>query len=389
LSRDCGETFSGNASLVQTMATILKRSILLTCLLLLASGIAALANPKAKLEVAAELSHSPGGMTIAPNGSIILSLNQFQKTTERVVEIKPDGEVQSFPSPELSRGEPGTVGLALDAVLGLCTDKKGVVWMLDNGRRSETLPKLVAWDSRENKLVKVIYLPPPATVSSSFLNDLVLDPEEPYLYITDPADGNNSAIVVVNLVTGHARRVLEGHFSVKEAPNDLLIDGVKVEVQRPDGKIVRPLMGANPIAIDKKGDWLYFGSMSGRSLYRINTRHLRDEKLTAVELNSRVEGYSEKPICDSIVIDSKGNIFVSDIGNKAIGMISEKDRKYEIYVRHDQFLWPDGLCFGNDGRLYFYASQLNCTPHFNKGKDCTVPPFLIFKIKVPSGFPGF
>lgn len=354
---------------------------------LVAVVMSAPANPKAKLEVAAELSHSPGGMTIAPNGSIILSLNQFQKTTERVVEITPDGVVHSFPTPEMSRGT--GEGLTLDAVLGLRSDKKGVIWMLDNGRRSETLPKLVAWDSREGELVRVIYLPPPATIATSFVNDFVLDPEEPFVYITDPADGKNAALIVVNLTTGQARRVLEEHYSVKEVDNALTIDGQVVEVERPDGKTVRPLTGANPIAIDRKGNWLYFGPMSGNSLYRIATRHLRDKTLKAVELNSRVEGYSEKPICDSIVMDSKGNIFVSDIGNKAIGMISEKDRKYEIYVQHDQFLWPDGLSFGNDGLLYFYASQLHRTPYYNKGKDCTTSPFLIFKIKTPSGFPGF
>ena len=107
----------------------------------------------------------------------------------------------------------------------------------------------------------------------------------------------------------------------------------------------------------------------------------RTDILVNPQLASRVEGYAEKPICDGIAIDSKGNIYLSGLANKAIGVIREKDQKYEEYIRHDRFMWPDGLCFGNDGRLYFCGSQLHCTPLFNRGKDCTQPPFLIFKIK--------
>ena len=339
-----------------------------------------LANPKAKLEVVTEVDQSPGGMTITPNGSIILSLHQFKKTDVRVAEITPEADVRSFPTENISRGINGTP-VALDAVLGVQSDKKGIVWMLDNGRRSESLPKLVAWDTKKDKLHRVVHLPPPATVPSSFLNDMAIDPDEPFIYITDPADGKNAALIVVNLETGIARRVLQGHHSVIPESIDLLIDGKKVEVRRPDGSRVKPLAGANPIAIDRKGNWLYFGPMQGRTLYRVATKHLQDEALRPTELNSRVEGYSEKPICDGIAIDSNSNIYCSDLANKAIGVIREKDQKYEIYIRDDRFLWPDALCFGNDGRLYFVASQLHNTQPFNGGKDVTTRTISIFKIK--------
>ncbi len=359
------------------------RIILLGCGLLFFSSMGrAQTNPKAKLEVTAELSHAPGGMTITPSGNIVLSLHQFQQANERVVEITPEGEVKSFPTPDISLGTNKPI-LSLDAVLGVKTDKKGIVWMLDNGRRSETLPKLVAWNPKEKELVRVIYIPPPATIPSSFLNDIAVDPEKPFIYITDPADGQDAALIVVDLDTGLSRRVLQSHYSVQPQDIPFVIDGQAIEVLRPDGSMVKPFSGGNPIAVDGKGDWLYFGPMIGRSLYRVATRHLRDLSLKPVELASRVEGYSEKPICDGIAIDSKGNIFISDIVGKAIGIVDEKSRKYEIYVRHEQFLWPDGLCFGNDGRLYFFASQLQNTPTFSKGKDGTRPPFLIFKIKIP------
>ena len=89
-----------------------------------------------------------------------------------------------------------------------------------------------------------------------------------------------------------------------------------------------------------------------------------------------------KPIfSDGISIDSKGNVYVSDIAAKAIGIINPKSKKYTQYIRHADFLWPDGLCFGTDDRLYFFASQLHRMPFFNEGRQESKQPFFLFKIK--------
>ena len=172
------------------------------------------ANPKANLKTSARLMQMPGGMTITPAGSIILSVHQFQGADVQVVEITPSGVLRDFPNPSMNQTEGGSP-LKLDSVLGLQSDKKGVVWMLDNGRRSETTPKLVAWDSKNDRLAKIIYLPTPAVIPTSFINDLALDPEEPYLYISDPAGGKDAALIVVNIETGLARRVLPGPLTAR------------------------------------------------------------------------------------------------------------------------------------------------------------------------------
>jgi sugar lactone lactonase YvrE len=336
-----------------------------------------------KLEQAAKVTHSPGGMTITPRGSIILSLHQYQKATERVVEIPPNGDVLSFPNAAISRGEKNAP-FVIDAVLGLQCDKHGVVWMLDNGRRSEEVPKIIGWDSGRNKLVKIIYLPAPATRDTSFINDLVIDPQEPFIYITDPASGRDCALISVNLETGLSRRLLEGHTSVIPEDIDIIVDGHPITVKRPDGSFVKPMAGAGPIAIDHKGNWVYFGPMAGRMLYRIRAEHLRDTDLSPEDLKARVEEYAAKPPGDGIAMDSKDNIYTADAGGKAIGVIRASTKKYEVYKADERFLWPDGLCFGNDGYLYFYASQLNLLAAYNAGRDRTEPPYHIYKLKALS-----
>ena len=139
--------------------------------------------------------------------------------------------------------------------------------------------------------------------------------------------------------------------------------------------------GINPIAVDRKGDWLYFGPRMGTTLYRIRTEHLHNLTLSPVELASRVEGYSEKPVCDGISIDGKGNIYVGDLAAKAIGVIDAKERRYRKYCVDPRFLWIDGFCFGGDGRLYGYASQLHRSAFYNRGRNESQRPFYVFRLK--------
>jgi len=363
-----------------------RRTIILGLLLVSLLPVAAGAFPFGKkknagLEESAKSPCGPGGMTITPDGSYIISCHQFFNPEIKVMRMNRDGVWEPFPNRAMNTGE-GGADLVLDSVLGIECDEDGIVWMLDNGRHTEKPPKLVAWNTKKNKLHKVIPITANALVATSFLDDLALDPEKPFIYLADPAGGDDAALIVVDIETGLARRVLHGDHSVRAEKIGLKMDGQTVAVKRPDGRQVQPFSGVNPITVDKKGKWLFFGPMNSRILYQIPTEDLRNSALRNEELVGRIKRVTGlKPIACSMSIDSKGNIYFADIQLQAITYISVADQRLHNLITDPRILWPDGLCFGTDGKLHFFTSQLHRTPIFNQGKDRTQPPFWIFKIK--------
>lgn len=343
------------------------------------------------IEVVHRLGIGPGNLSVCPDGRIVFSVHPFFGHGHRVLEI-PRERGLLIPFPNAAWNDERAEGYRLDAVLGIQCDEKGVVWMLDNGLRGGVTPKLVAWkgDTETGSLYRIIHLPAPATVSDSFVNDLAITRSQQRIYVADPAGGKDAALIVVDAVTGNARRVLEGHASVVPEDVDLVIDGAPVEMVTPSGTHVRPRVGVNPIALDAQDAWLYFGPMSSTSLYRVRTHDLADASLSKEELAKRVERYASKPICDGISIDVAGNVYVTDVANHAIGVIPADTRTYRILARDPERLpWPDALSFGPDGKLYTVANQLHKTARLNGGHDETKPPFNVVRIEpLAKGIPG-
>jgi sugar lactone lactonase YvrE len=333
------------------------------------------------LDVAAELRHGPSGLAVAPDNSLIVGLHQYFKTRERVVRVDRQGETSAFPSPEVAARDTVEGAEVLDSVMGVHGGDRGIIWMLDNGRRAEQMPKVVGWHFSDRKLHRVFHLPEPSTIATSFVADFAVDSSETHAYIADPASGADAALIVLDLRTGVSRRLLQGHISVVPQGIPLVVSGRKVHAECQDGSQAEPLAGVNPIALDKKAKYLYYGPLKGQKLYRIATSALNDASLSGEALASAVEEYSSKPICDSIAIDPRDNIYVGDLTANAIQVILPKDRRMIEYVADPKMAWPDGLTFGGDGRLYFYCSQLNRCSWFSEGQDETKAPFLVYRVK--------
>ncbi|NOT10715.1 MAG: hypothetical protein HOP23_02605 [Methylococcaceae bacterium] len=336
--------------------------------------------------ILAELDNGPGNVTVMSDGRIIMSLHQFYQPKYTVVEYK-HNKLLPFPNREFSDSS-STSPLRLDSVLGIRSDAVGNVWMLDNGMRSGMTPKLVAWDTRRNQLHQVIYLPPPIAPEDQFVNDFAIDTQRDLVFISDPAGGINAAIIVINLKTGTARRVLEGHRSVIPELIDLIIDEVPIQVTDQSGKRIRPHIGVNAITEDLNNEWVYFGPMHAHSLYRIKANDLADESMDARVLANKVQRYSDKPISDGISIDKQNNIYLGELAVNAIGVISE-DRKYRRLAQSPLLSWVDSFSFGPDGQLVAVVNRLHQSATLNGGNSKSKPPYYLLQIKaLAPGLPG-
>ena len=347
---------------------------------LLIPAVSAVAAAESKPSVESVYSFGPdlppGNVTITPQGRVIMSLHQFYGSNLRVVEIAKDGSTSPFPSPEWANAPKEGAAVGLHNVLGVRSDANGVVWLLDQIPKEGTDGALVGWDTVANRVSQVLRLAPPAVVAQSFFNDLAIDTKHQAIFITDSASGADAALIVVDLKSGSARRVLQGHRSTTPEKIALSIDGRKLLL---DGKELR--VGADPITIDPQFEWLYFGPMSGNSLYRVRTADLVDPLLAPGALAAKVERYGDKPICDGITIDGSGTVYVSDLAHNGIGVISP-ERTYRLLFQDDQMLrWVNGMAVGPDGYVYATVNQLHLSPPLNRGKNEAEPPFAIVRFK--------
>jgi sugar lactone lactonase YvrE len=201
------------------------------------------------------------------------------------------------------------------------------------------------------------------------------------VYISDPADANNAALIRVDLETGLATRILQGHESVIPDNIDLIIDRIPVQIKQPDGALIRPHLGVNGIVLDSHNEWVYFCPMHGTNMYRVRSADLSNPDLTEAELGSKIELYSQRPICDGITIDQENNIYLGDLANNGIGVITP-DRSYKILVTDEKLSWTDCLNFSSDGYLYFDCNQLHRSAPLNAGEDTSKPPYYIFRLKL-------
>ena len=270
--------------------------------------------------------------------------------------------------------QPDQTGVGLNTVLGLRSDQDGILWMLDRSAGEGQPGKIVGWDTENEELYQVIYLPQPIISSSPFLNDLAVDLDHNAIYITDTAGGEDSALIVVDLTTGFSRRVLEGDISTRPEDIPIIINERLINLAGNPAKI-----GANPITIDPDNEWVYYAPMSGRSLYRIATEDLLDQSLSPEALSNRVERYGDKPICDGITVDGAGNVYITSITENAIGVVDQTG-KYEILYQDDKLLsWTDGMAFSSDNYIYATVTQLQNSPPLNNGENDFQPPFYIVK----------
>lgn len=322
------------------------------------------------------------GITITPSGRLLISMHPLDNPKLKIVEVMANGTKKPFPNLDWADGpETGDVGLS--AVIGIHSDSKGIVWILDMG--GETSPaKLVAWDSNENTLVKIIELDSRALKANSFVQDFAIDEKHNRIYIADMTFGNfagatKPAIIVVDITTGQSKRVLEGTAYLMPEDRELVIEA-SLLASKTDGGKPNPLkFGLNPIALDPSSDILYFGAFTGTKIYQISTSVIGDTSLSDRQLEKSIQIFGPKNPSDGIALAPGGGVLATDLENNAVGLTTKG--KYQTLIRDKRLSWPDSLATSN-GYVYVTQDQLHQHPAFSQGLGRAKPPYVLYRFRL-------
>lgn len=339
------------------------------------------------LEVVAEF-QSPQivGVAVLPDGRVFGDFPRWDNNpVYPIAEIGPNSSLKPYPDAawctwnETTRHEPQQHWICPQSVYA---DRAGMLWVLDPaspGLKATVPggPKLVKIDPRTNTVVQNIGFPASIAPTKSYLNDVRVDPQRNTAYITESGEGS---LVVVDLSTGKARRLLVKHPSMVgdttlniKADGQLLVD--------PAGK--QGQFNADGIALSQDGRYLYWKPLTSYALYRIKTDALRNAALTDAQLAAQIESLGKVPACDGMILDARNNLYLTAFEDHSIKRRSP-DGKLETLVQDPRLEWPDTFAFSADGKtLYVTNSAIHKTPTWNHGVGQQDKPYHIFKMSLP------
>ncbi|OMJ89534.1 hypothetical protein SteCoe_8339 [Stentor coeruleus] len=314
---------------------------------------------------------SPSGIKINSKGDKFVSIPRWKgNTPATLTKLVVDGDAVIFSHfPDIQTNTP-EISQALQSVLGFEIDLNDNIWALDQGRINNTpilgSAKLNVYASNGTlianyNLTDVIY---PGT---SFLNDLVLDLENGFVYITDSGIPINSSytirpgIIVLNLNTNKTMRILDSHSSLMPDPSLwITVKGSRVNTNSPIET------GVDGIALSCDKRTLYYTPLSSRYFYSIDTYALRNN---ASDLESYIINLGYRDSASGGILSSKkGRLYMTALeGNSVVYKtpISNKNNPYgyntftTIAMNSSYLVWPDSIGFDNEkGDLYIVANQL-------------------------------
>ena len=344
------------------------------------------ASANSPLQVVAEFNDPQMvGVAVEPGGKIFACFPRWDwNPAYPVAEVGPHNTLKPYPNAswcmwnDSVKNEPLKHWICPQSVF---TDKAGMVWVLDPAAPGLKFtvpggPKLVKTDPKTGQVLLTIPFPESVAPRKSYLNDVRIDLQNNYAYMTESGTG---ALVVTDLKTLKSRRLLASHPSMK-AEKGLVIKAAGHPMIDLQGKPAQ--FNVDGIALSTDNTYLYYCPLTGHKLYRIKTAALRDAALKDAQLAQQVETVGEIPATDGLEIDAANNVYLTSFENSAL-MRRTPAGKIETLVQDDRLQWPDTYSLTADGTLYVANSSIHKTPNWNKGVGQSRPPFRIFKMTLP------
>jgi len=335
----------------------------------------------------AQFDHQVTGVTVSERGRTFVNFPRWTEDAPvSVAEVMKDGSLRPYPNEQwnawrnVKRDEldPADHWVCVQSVVA---DGRGSVWVVDPAAPAvDGLvpggPKLVRIDLATDRVARVIRFGQDVAIPGSYLNDVRFSQDGKYAFLTD--SGQRGALVVVDLASGKARRVLDGHPSTQPEKGVVVRTDGK-PLRYPDGRPV--LFAADSIALSSDGAWLYWKPLTGTTLYRIQTAALTGSGLAGEDLASQVQAYGKVGPTDGFWIGRRADtdsdtLYITSIEDNAI-----KARKLSrgpsaglrTVVQDPRLRWPDTFSQGPDGSLYVTTSRIQDSAFFNRDAPLVLP----------------
>lgn len=318
-----------------------------------------------------------GNVAVSNSGEVFFTVHPEARPQGNKLLHYVDGASVPYPNVESQQD-------LFDTVLGVVIDRQNRLWTIDHGNHGMRPPRLLAFDLESGEVIHDRRFSEQLAPKGSFLQDLQVSPDGRIVVIADASIWRKQpALIVYNVETSTARRVLDGHASVSS--EDYIIRNHGEPMTYAAG-LLALRAGVDGIAITE--EWLYFGALTGAGLYRIPLELLIDPQTGSDELATAVERHADKPLSDGLSTDTAGNVYITDIEHGAIMRVGD-DRKLRTVLRSNRIRWPDALSFGPDGWLYIADSALHDVVLKSREHIEASGPYPVFRVQLATeGVPG-
>jgi len=251
------------------------------------------------------------------------------------------------------------------------------LWAIDSGtpifggKGLPGAPKAVKIDLATNQIARVYTFGPEVARPESYVNDIRFHGKNAYL-----TDAGRPGIIVLNLTSGEARRVLD------HDPSTTGTRPIVVEGQTLRGADDHPLLvNADPLEVSPDGRWFYFGPAGG-PWSQIETRWLDDPRASAEEVASHVRPWVNLPPTGGTAMDRSGNFYFTDLAHSGVKRRSPSGKIITL-VEDPRLHWIDAPAIDEQGYLWLPVPQIDRAAAFNHGESKVHLPVQLFRFKLP------
>lgn len=319
----------------------------------------------------------PNHIAISPDKRLFIIPFLHTTPTLQLATLNNQNQLVPYPDLQWNTYRPNQNHSAFIQLTGMTLEDDRFLWVLDNGIMNtghadpSNRAKLIKIDLIRNKIIYIYVIPHDVIKKKTFLNTIVV--HRNYVYL---ADKGEPAIIVVNLKTNQARRLLENS-STLYSRRPIIVNNILVRSNSDENS----QYNINQLALSPNGKTLYYQAMSG-PLYRIDTNVLNDTTYTATELNEAMTLWLDTPTSGGITCGPDGSLYFNDIATNSIYRFTTQ-RILTKLIMDPRLKWSTYPFITKENILYVATLPFNPATTFISKKPTSVfPAIYVYKLNL-------